>query len=363
MGLLNGNGYDTILILGYLGLPIHICQLLISAHHYASSNQQPGTLRNATVSIASVLADVSMQLVINMSDLRLPDSGHDFLRYCRFERQLSPRTLEAYGADLLRFHTWLQAQNMRLEVFDAAACGDFLQYCAQEGLAVSSRNRCLSALRAYVRFLHLERQLPGDPLQQVRSAKARRRLPEVLSPTEVEALLAHPPPGPEQLRDRLILELLYALGGRASELAGLGLDHLRDGGRLVVLRGKGNKDRMVPLGEAARQCCRRYLEELRPQLQRDPRQTALLLTRRGNAMRRQGIWRVVQTAAALAGLRQRVYPHLLRHSFATHLLQGGADLRAVQELLGHANLSTTERYTHVDATRLRDIHRQCHPRA
>ena len=144
---------------------------------------------------------------------------------------------------------------------------------------------------------------------------------------------------------------------------GIELTDIREQGHLLRLRGKGDKERMVPLGEAARSALQLYRSECRPHLVTSPQQQALLLSRRGNAMTRQALWKVIKTAAQLAGLSQRLYPHLLRHSFATHLLQGGADLRSVQELLGHANMSTTERYTHVDAARLRDIHQRCHPEA
>jgi integrase/recombinase XerD len=164
-------------------------------------------------------------------------------------------------------------------------------------------------------------------------------------------------------RDRLILELLYASGGRASEVVGIELNDFREGGKLLRLRGKGDKERMVPLGQAAIAALQVYRTECRPALVKSPQQYALLLSRRGNPMSRQSLWKIVKQAAEIAGLKRRLYPHLLRHSFATHLLQGGADLRSVQELLGHANMSTTERYTHVDAARLRAIHERCHPRS
>ena len=166
-----------------------------------------------------------------------------------------------------------------------------------------------------------------------------------------------------RLRDRLALELLYACGGRASEVVGIGLADLREHASLVKLHGKGNKERMVPLGDKSRAALRRYLDTLRPELDPERRQERLLLTAKGLPMSRQALWRVVRDAGVSAGLGKPVYTHLLRHSFATHLLENGADLRAVQDLLGHANLTTTQRYTHVDAKRLIDLHRKFHPRS
>jgi integrase/recombinase XerD len=208
----------------------------------------------------------------------------------------------------------------------------------------------------------MEKLIPRDRIQLAQMPKLWNELPEVLSVDEVGRLLEGVAPGPMRLRDRLALELLYACGGRASEVVGIGLADLRDGGRLVKLHGKGNKERMVPLGDQARRHLKRYLDELRPQLDR-ARQERLLLSARGRPLTRQALWTLVKRAGVLAGIAKPVYTHLLRHSFATHLLENGADLRAVQELLGHANLTTTQRYTHVDAKRLIEIHRRFHPRA
>jgi integrase/recombinase XerD len=188
-------------------------------------------------------------------------------------------------------------------------------------------------------------------------------LPEVLSVDEVEKLLHAVADGPMRLRDRLALELLYACGGRASEVAGIALEDLKEHSSLVLLHGKGGKDRMVPLGERARRVLRRYQNELRPTLDPQLRQRHLLLSARGKPISRHVLWKLVHDAGQRAGIAKPVYTHLLRHSFATHLLEGGADLRSVQELLGHVNLTTTQRYTHVDAKRLIDIHRKFHPRS
>jgi integrase/recombinase XerD len=185
----------------------------------------------------------------------------------------------------------------------------------------------------------------------------------VLSVDEVGRLLEAAPEGAMRARDTLALELLYACGGRASEVVGIGIGDLREQATLVKLHGKGSKERMVPLGERARSALRRYLDVLRPGLDPERKQERLLLSAKGRPMTRQALWRLVKDAGVLAGIATPVYTHLLRHSFATHLLENGADLRAVQELLGHANLTTTQRYTHVDAKRLIDLHRKFHPRS
>lgn len=291
------------------------------------------------------------------------DHRVDFLRYLRFERQLAEHTLAAYGRDLDAWYHWLAASQVSPDMIDSAQMTDYLASLGAAGLAAATRNRKLCAVRSYMRYLLAEHLIAHDRLHLLQGAKVTRRLPDMLSVAEVAQLLANAPPGPMHHRDTVLLELLYASGGRASEVVGVELSDLREGGALVRLRGKGNKERIVPLGAMAQRAVTVYMRDERPSLVGLSRCERLLLSRRGRPLTRQALWLVVKQAAALAGLRQRIYPHLLRHSFATHLLQGGADLRSVQELLGHANLSTTERYTHVDAQRLRDIHQRCHPRS
>jgi integrase/recombinase XerD len=227
----------------------------------------------------------------------------------------------------------------------------------------ASLARLLVCWRMYTRFLIMERRLERDRIQLAQMPTIWNRLPEVLSVDEVERLLVSPPDGPMRVRDRCALELLYACGGRASEVAGLGLADLHDRMTLVKLKGKGRKERLVPLGGRARRVLKQYLDELRPQLDPQHRQERLLLSSRGRPLSRVALWKIVTDAGQLAGITKPVYTHLLRHSFATHLLEGGADLRAVQELLGHANVTTTQRYTHVDARRLIEVHKRFHPRA
>ena len=294
-----------------------------------------------------------------MLDVRLA-----FLGFCRLELSLSANTIAAYKRDLQLVYTGMEALGLDLATCGPDEVGQLLGWLRDERqLAASSLVRLLVAFRMYARYLVVEKHLTKDRIQLAQMPKLWNALPEVLSVDDVEKLLHAVDDGPMRLRDRLALELLYACGGRASEVAGLHVDDVREHGALVKLHGKGNKERMVPLGERARSALRRYLSDLRPTLDPTQRQTRLLLSRRGRSLSRQALWKIVHQAGQLAGLKKPVYTHLLRHSFATHLLEGGADLRSVQELLGHANLTTTQRYTHVDAKRLVEVHRKFHPRS
>ena len=287
-----------------------------------------------------------------------------FLAWCRLELGLSANTLEAYGNDLAKFHQALAALGWTVADIGPDEVARILAWLRDErGNAPPSLARTLVAMRMFARWLVQERRLERDRIALAPLPHLWNELPDVLSPEEVELLLESAPTGPVQLRDRLALELLYACGGRASEVCGIGLGDFKEGRQLVKLRGKGSKERVVPLGQKARYYLTRYLDELRPKLLKKPGEDHLLLSSRGAPLTRQALWKLVKNAAAVAGLDKPVYTHLLRHSFATHLLHGGADLRAVQELLGHANLTTTQRYTHVDARRLVEVHRRFHPRA
>jgi integrase/recombinase XerD len=295
----------------------------------------------------------------------LPPLAERFLAHGRLALALSPNTLRDYRTALEHLHAAMTARGIGtvedLGPDEVAACLGWLR--DERSLAAGSLALCLVAWRMWARYLVEEGALVRDRLALTPSPKLWRSVPEVLSPEEVDRLLANPPDGTLRPRDKAALELLYALGGRASEVVGLGMSDLKEGGRLALLRGKGSKERLVPVGERARRAVAAYRDGLRKELDPRGRQERLLLGVRGGPWNRQGLWLVVQQAAALAGITKPVWPHLLRHSFATHLLHGGADLRAVQALLGHASLTTTERYTHVDAARLRDIHRRFHPRA
>ena len=292
------------------------------------------------------------------------DSRRDFLAYCRLELGLSANTIAVYENALEHLYAGLAETKVAFADAGPDEIARIMIWLRDtRGHAASTLATCLVAWRMYTRWAVAERLLARDRVQLTQMPKLWTTLPEVLSVDEVEALLLAVPDGPLRLRDRCALELLYACGGRASEVVGIGLADLREGRSLVRLRGKGSKERLVPLGDKARAALRRYLDDLRPTLTSDAAQDRLLLSKRGRPLTRQALWTLVKTAGVLAGITKPVYTHLLRHSFATHLLEGGADLRAVQELLGHANLTTTQRYTHVDARRLIEVHTRFHPRA
>jgi integrase/recombinase XerD len=294
----------------------------------------------------------------------MADAPHqDFLDYCRLELALAANTVLAYGRALGQLQRALAATGLTLPAVGPDEVGRLLAYGRDQcGHAPATLANHLVAWRMYVRFLVLNGRLPGDRLALAQAPQLWARLPEVLAVAEVERLLHAAADGPLFWRDRAALELLYATGARASEAVGVRLSDLQEGGALVLLHGKGGKDRLVPLGRRARTAIGRYLRDVRPQLAA-PTQERLLVNTRGRPLARGALWRLVRDAGVRAGLDRRIYTHLLRHSFATHLLEGGADLRAVQELLGHANLTTTQRYTHVDARRLVEVHRRFHPRA
>jgi integrase/recombinase XerD len=290
-----------------------------------------------------------------------------YLDHLKLERGLARNTLEAYGHDLVKFRRWAAAAALD----DVAAVEPrhvlaYLVALAGDRLAVRSQARNLVALRGLFRHLRAERHIAHDPTAEIELPRLGRPLPEVLTLDEVERLLGAPDARPGNLRgvrDRAMLETLYATGLRVSELVALRLAdvNLVDGYLATV--GKGRKQRLVPVGDQARERIREYLETARPALDRGRNAAALFLTHRGRAMTRQGFWKLLGGYARAAGIRKRISPHKLRHSFATHLLERGADLRAVQAMLGHADISTTQVYTHLSNSRLRQVYKQHHPRA
>jgi integrase/recombinase XerD len=287
-----------------------------------------------------------------------------FAGYLKSECRLAENTVAAYSRDLERFFKWLGSRKMA--ALTISELSDYAAFLGKEQLAPASVGRNLVAVKMLFRYLQLEGVLEENLVELLGSPKLWDRVPKVLPAGMVSRMLAAPAPG-ESLwrRDRAMLELLYATGCRASELSHLQLHdvHLDEGYCRCV--GKGNKERIVPLGERAAAAVRSYLEHERPLLAagRTPAPGWLLLTRRGLRMRRERIWELIKTFAVRSGAPATVSPHTLRHSFATHLLAGGADLRQVQELLGHANIATTQIYTHVDHSRLKAVHQKFHPRA
>ena len=287
-----------------------------------------------------------------------------FIDYLSVECGLAANTQRAYRADLMKFADYLAREHHgdARRVTTTVALG-FLVELKDRGYAVASIARMLASLRMFYRYLSVEGIVERNVVAALDSPKLWRRLPSVLTPQEVARLLAAPDiRKPLGLRDKAILELLYATGVRASEVASLDIDSVHHQYGYLRCMGKGSKERVVPVGKPALEFTRRYAVEVWPRLLRGRPSPALFVSARGTRLTRLTIWRVVKKNARLAGISKEVFPHTLRHSFATHLLAGGADLRSVQEMLGHATIMTTQLYTHLDRERLKDVHRQFHPR-
>ena len=287
-----------------------------------------------------------------------------FLNYLVVEKGLSRNTLDAYGRDLARYLECLaKASIASPDQVTPALVLRFLAQLKDQGLAPRSRARTLVALRTFHRFLLQEGYARTNPAARVEAPKSLQPLPHTLSPLEVERLLQAPTGDkPLALRDRAMLEILYATGLRVSELVGLKQENLQlDIGYLVTF-GKGRKERIVPMGEVSMAALRTYLQLGRPLLCRETNSVLLFLNRGGKGLTRQGFWKIIKRRALQAGIAKNIMPHTLRHSFATHLLENGADLRSVQTMLGHADISTTQIYTHVTRERLKQLHGQFHPR-
>lgn len=287
-----------------------------------------------------------------------------FADYLRGECHLADNTVIAYRRDLRRFYVWLG--DKKIPALTVQQLADYASWLHEKQLAPASLARHLVSLKLFFRYLQLEGILKDNHVELLGSQKLWQRVPEVLSPETVDRLLASPRASEAcWRRDRAMLELLYATGCRASELSHLECRDVHLEESYCLCRGKGDKERLVPLGKRAAAAVRDYLEHERPLLAAraasPPRW--LLLSRRGGRLRRERIWELIKEYARRAGAPAKVSPHTLRHSFATHVLAGGADLRQVQEMLGHASIATTQIYTHVDPARLKAIHRQFHPRA
>ena len=293
---------------------------------------------------------------------------HAFRDYMRAERGLAENTLLAYTRDLERYAEWVGL--VQLPNIYAPTLRDMSRYIAylnEQELAAPSMARHIASLRMFYRFLRLEERADPTATDLLASPKLWERIPGVLSPEKVAALLAEPRAGDRFfLRDRALLETLYATGCRASEVVGLKVADVYLDAAFLKCFGKGSKQRVVPLGQPAVRSLKAYLGEGRPQFAQSPQQSGpehLFVSRSGKQLCRIQLWSIVKKYCARAGLSHTVSPHTLRHSFATHVLAGGADLRTVQELLGHASINTTQHYTHVDSARLKAMHAKFHPRA
>lgn len=287
-----------------------------------------------------------------------------FLHYLTAERRLAANTIAAYQADLAPFLAELAAKRLtELNEITAQHIRSYLARCHDKGISSRSTARRVSALRAFFKFLLADRVIDQDPTTIIDLPKPGRPLPKVLTLPEVDRLLTPPASkDPLALRNYAMLQLLYATGMRVSELVKLPLVGVNVMGGYVRVFGKGSKERLIPFGEVAKTHLKSYLDEARTKILKKKRSDFLFVTSRGTAMGRLRFWQIVQEAARTTGIRMKISPHVLRHSFATHLLEHGADLRSVQMMLGHSDIATTQIYTHVDANRLKTTHQKFHPR-
>ena len=289
----------------------------------------------------------------------------EFVAYLALERNLADASIRAYLADVTAFIHALEKSGVeqpgdirRSDILD------FLEASSEEGLETTTVARRLIAIKIFFRFLVHQRRIPADITDVMEGPRLSRILPGYLSVEEVEKLIsACGRRDVLEQRNRTIIELLYATGVRVSELAGLMLENIRFDRNILIVIGKGDKQRIVPFGRPARRSLVKYLEQVRPQLDKSGATPAVFLSVRGHALTRARIWGIVRETARRAGIQRAIYPHMLRHSFASHLLKGGADLRVIQEMLGHADIATTQLYTHVDQDHLNSVHRRFHPRA
>jgi integrase/recombinase XerD len=293
----------------------------------------------------------------------------DFLAYLEFERGLSRNTLDAYRTDLLQFGRFLARRDLSALAAGPGDVADFLAELAAGDVerppaSTATIHRKTACLRSFYRHVRREGLLDTDPTATLSPPRRSRKLPHVLTRGEIDRLLSQPRgTEPAALRDRALLELMYACGLRASEAIGLELTDVDLEERVLRARGKGSKERVVPIGQAAVQALSVYLQRGRPALVKGAPEAHVFVNFRGGSLTRQGLYKIVRRHAVTAGLADRISPHTLRHTFATHLLAGGCDLRSVQEMLGHADVSTTQLYTHLSSQRLKDVYFRAHPRA
>lgn len=285
-----------------------------------------------------------------------------FLEYLVVERSVAENTISAYENDLKSFFQWMDERGKDIGEIEAGDLTEFSSSCRSRKLKSTSISRRLSAVRQLYRFLLEEGGITKDPTRDMVTPKKGKYLPQVLSTDEVDRLLEAPDVStPIGTRDKAMIELLYATGLRVSELVGLKMHMLNLGVGYLICRGKGGKERLVPIGGSAVKWVKEYIAVVRPAMVRKS-SDVLFCSNRGAAMTRQNFWYMIRRYASEAGIMKSISPHVLRHSFATHLLAGGADLRSVQMMLGHSDISTTQIYTHINAARLKEIHERYHPR-
>ena len=299
----------------------------------------------------------------NMIDEALIES---FLNYLIVECGLSDNTIKGYKGDLRNFSNYLQDEGIKqFQDLRAKMIVSFIEKEKRRGLSENSISRSLVTIKMLYKYMIMEGKISANPMSSVNTLKLQKHLPEVLHYKTVEKILRAPDCNDKLgIRDKAILELMYATGARVSEVASIKVSWINFDYGYIRCQGKGSKQRIVPMGAEASKSIRRYLQEVRPLLVKmEADEPLLFLSRTGKKLRRENIWSIVKKYAIKAGIRSNISPHTLRHSFATHLLEGGADLRSVQEMLGHSNISTTQIYTHIDRKYLKSIHQKFHPRA
>jgi len=287
-----------------------------------------------------------------------------FLSYLAVEKGLSENTLESYGRDVKKFIVYLEQEKIAaVSDVEYRHIADFLTLSKEKGFTATTIVRSIVSIKQFFKYLIIEKLITEDPASQIKTPKMKQSIPGVISLDDVETLLGAPDEStPEGLRDSAMLEVLYATGIRVSELVGLKLNDVNFDHGYVIVYGKGSKERIVPVGEKAREKMLAYLADARPLILKLRKAKALFATRRGSGMTRQGFWKLIKNYSLKAGISKKISPHTLRHSFATHLLERGADLRTIQIMLGHSDISTTQIYTHVESERLKEIHKKYHPR-
>ncbi|MFC2131806.1 site-specific tyrosine recombinase XerD [Bacteroidota bacterium] len=290
---------------------------------------------------------------------------YQFIHYIALERGLSDNTKSSYEHDLLCFAEFLNSNEIvKFSIAETKNISGFLRLLNELGLSPSSRSRYLSAIRGLYKFLYANAKVDSDISELIDLPKGERKLPDTLSVDDIDKIIAQPDTDkPAGIRDRAMLEMFYGCGLRVSELLNLKQRNILYDAEVIRVFGKGSKERIVPVGSSAIEWIEQYRRKVRPLFNKKAdAQDVLFLNQRGSALSRMGVWKIVDKYANLAGLNVKVHPHMFRHSFATHLLEGGADLRAVQEMLGHADISTTQIYTHLDRDYIKEVHKSFHPR-
>ena len=288
----------------------------------------------------------------------------EFLNYLQVIRGMSRNTVQSYQYDLNQFAVHLTKERLSFEEVTPPAIIAYFGLQRERGCTARTLSRYLAAFRCFFRYLLQEHYTVADPTDNLEAPKLEKHLPRILSVKEVDILLSQPEPGTiAGLRDRAMLELMYATGMRVSELIGLNTEHLNLDRGFVRCLGKGSKERIIPIGEIAIRCNREYLNRGWVKLRKNSWEKAIFLNMHGRRLTRQGFWKILKEYARKGSIQKEIAPHVLRHSFATHLLENGADLRVVQELLGHADVTTTQIYTHLSQRKLRDVYDRAHPRA